>query len=469
MYNLIRCNPGLVKRSRFSRSQKYYGPNKTPLTTALTVLCTSSSSKPSPLLLLQAISFSSLRRWLLFLPTAPLEVYQGNNRSDLVSEYNEVESQVGGSTYAASTYTRITDVTFHQQGIYNDNFYDMRSEISAATRYNPRTLNLSITSSTGSPILDAALAHVTLVIEHCTKLTFNNKDKIVGLAAYLECIKILDTIFEPCQSVEVQHEILAAMTMILSNLKSDKTKYILLPAALIVVMKHSPEFKLNPEQNEYMTFLYSDVIAKSYETCSLMYEIIMFTLSFAPRISRLLQTYIPNIFKIVAYRPTTFAREIAMMLPHFYHSTVLKELFITIVQMPVLSALMLANLKTSSATDWLQRLRVNKMSPVDITRLYSELDLAHPRVVAASQLSAVLLKLFLAQLIEHGDTLIFWDCFLYLYKIPDIPGYKDSVSKAILNHLKRVCQSSPNRIVNDNQDKMFEYVRKIEQYPNYCV
>ena len=74
----------------------------------------------------------------------------------------------------------------------------------------------------------------------------------------------------------------------------------------------------------------------------------MFTLSFAPRISRLLQTYIPNIFKIVAYRPTTFAREIAMMLPHFYHSTVLKELFLTIVQMPVLSALMLANLKVNN-------------------------------------------------------------------------------------------------------------------------
>ena len=68
--------------------------------------------------------------------------------------------------------------------------------------------------------------------------------QVVGLAAYLECIKILDTIFETSQSVEVQHEILAAMNQILSNLKGDKTKYILLPAALIVVMKHSPEFKV---------------------------------------------------------------------------------------------------------------------------------------------------------------------------------------------------------------------------------
>ena len=76
-----------------------------------------------------------------------------------------------------------------------------------------------------------------------------------------------------------------------------------------------------------------------------MYEIVTFTLSFGPRISRLLQTYIPNIFKIVAYRPTTFAREIAMILPHLYHVSVLKELFLTIVQMPVLSALMLANFK----------------------------------------------------------------------------------------------------------------------------
>ena len=40
---------------------------------------------------------------------------------------------------------------------------------------------------------------------------------------------------------------------------------------------------------------------------------------------------------------------------------------------------------------------MNKVAPVDISRLYSELDLVHPRVVAASQLSAVLLKLFLAQ------------------------------------------------------------------------
>ena len=53
------------------------------------------------------------------------EVYQGNNRSDLVSEYNEVASQVGGSTIAQSTISRITDVTFQHQGIYNDNFYDL--------------------------------------------------------------------------------------------------------------------------------------------------------------------------------------------------------------------------------------------------------------------------------------------------------------------------------------------------------
>ena len=32
-----------------------------------------------------------------------------------------------------------------------------------------------------------------------------------------------------------------------------------------------------------------------------------------------------------------------------------------------------------------------------MSRLYGELDLKHPRVVAASQLAAVLLKLFLAQ------------------------------------------------------------------------
>ncbi|KAL5267929.1 hypothetical protein ACHWQZ_G004846 [Mnemiopsis leidyi] len=465
MYNFIRCNPALVKRSIFSRSQKFYGPNKSPLNTPLTVLCTSSSSKPSPLLLLQAISFSSLRRWLLFLPSEPMELFPTTSKSDLVSEY-EVASQAGGaSTTAQSTiYSRVTDSNFQHQGIYNDNFYDMRSDISAATRYNPRILNLSITSRTGSTILDEALNHVTLVIEHCTQLHLNSKDKVVGLAAFLECIKILDTIYETCQSVEVQHEILAAMNLILVNLKSDKTKYILLPAALNVVMKHSPEYKLNPEQSEYLTFLYSDVIARSYETCSLMYEIVTFTLSFGPRISRLLQTYIPNIFKIVAYRPTTFAREIAMILPHLYHVSVLKELFLTIVQMPVLSALMLANFKTSSSTDWLLRLKANKVAPVDIVRLYPDLDLVHPRIVAASQLAAVLLKLLLAQLVEHGDTQIFWDCFTYLYKVPDIPGYQVNVSKAILSHLKHVCQTSPKRIVTENRDRMFDFVRKIETY-----
>ena len=52
-------------------------------------------------------------------------MYQGNNKSDLVSEYNEVASQVGGSTIAQSTISRITDVTFQHQGIYNDNFYDL--------------------------------------------------------------------------------------------------------------------------------------------------------------------------------------------------------------------------------------------------------------------------------------------------------------------------------------------------------
>ena len=35
------------------------------------------------------------------------------------------------------------------------------------------------------------------------------------------------------------------MNLILTNLKSDKTKYILLPAALNVVMKHSPEYKVD--------------------------------------------------------------------------------------------------------------------------------------------------------------------------------------------------------------------------------
>ena len=106
--------------------------------------------------------------------------------------------------------------------------------------------------------------------------------------------------------------------------------------------------QLTPEDNEYLIFLYSDVITRSYETVTLMYEIIMMTLRFASRLPRLLQLYIPNIFKILAHRPTTFAREIAMILPHLYHSTVLMELFYSIVQLPVLSAAMLARSEVCS-------------------------------------------------------------------------------------------------------------------------
>ena len=105
---------------------------------------------------------------------------------------------------------------------------------------------------------------------------------------------------------------------------------------------------MNPEQNEYLNFLYSDVTARSYENITLMYEIVMFTLGFGSRLARLLHAYIPNIFKIVAYRPTTFAREIALVLPHLYHSTVVVELYLTILQLPVLSALMMANVKVGA-------------------------------------------------------------------------------------------------------------------------
>ena len=62
--------------------------------------------------------------------------------------------------------------------LHKTNMFPKGSDISAATRYNPRILNLSITSRTGSSILDAALAHVTLVIEHCTQLNYNSKDKV---------------------------------------------------------------------------------------------------------------------------------------------------------------------------------------------------------------------------------------------------------------------------------------------------
>ena len=121
--------------------------------------------------------------------------------------------------------------------------------------------------------------------------------------------------------------------------------------------------------------------------------------------------------------------------------------------------------------------------------------------------------------------MIFWDCFSYLYKIPDIPGYRVSVSKAILSHLKhvslnfvgkcktryraswidhamfsliselfltfclinlsikcnhlnifclkfsvrQVCQISPNRIITENRDKMLEFVRKIETFNDSTV
>ena len=40
----------------------------------------------------------------------------------MVSEYTEVASQIG----AASTKSRVTDTTFYHEGIYNDNFFDMR-------------------------------------------------------------------------------------------------------------------------------------------------------------------------------------------------------------------------------------------------------------------------------------------------------------------------------------------------------
>ena len=96
--------------------------------------------------------------------------------------------------------------------------------------------------------------------------------------------------------------------------------------------------QLAPERNEDLLFLYTNLITSSYLTAMTMYEVVMFTLRFSSRLQRLLQSVIPNFFKIIAYRPTTFAREMAMMLPCFYDGSVKKELLLTILFMPVLTA-----------------------------------------------------------------------------------------------------------------------------------
>ena len=53
--------------------------------------------------------------------------------------------------------------------------------------------------------------------------------------------------------------------------------------------------------------------------------------------------------QIVAYRPTTFAREISSLLSHLYNPSVLTELFYSVIQLPVLSALMLDKTSVSPA------------------------------------------------------------------------------------------------------------------------
>ena len=53
--------------------------------------------------------------------------------------------------------------------------------------------------------------------------------------------------------------------------------------------------------------------------------------------------------------------------------------------------------QAGSATDWLRRVSVNKTAPADVSKVFPQLNLTHPRVVAASQLASVLLKLLLDQ------------------------------------------------------------------------
>ena len=54
----------------------------------------------------------------------------------------------------------------------------------------------------------------------------------------------MEVVYSTTHSVEVQSEILAGLALIIENVKQSKPKFILLPTALRVAMKYSPEFQV---------------------------------------------------------------------------------------------------------------------------------------------------------------------------------------------------------------------------------
>ncbi|XP_033755638.1 AP-5 complex subunit zeta-1-like [Pecten maximus] len=357
----------------------------------------------------------------------------------------------------------------------------------------------SDTNSASSPVhrvfdilVNKSIDYCFRILDQCDRKPKIPSDQDLQNACLLETVNVLDLVckIDTGQISKVFQEI----RRLYNRLSQDWSKSRLLLPILQFYMNHSKAVLHDPQEAYKLVF--HMVLARSFMDNALMFDLVMFlrqNLEALCHDTKILTTYFPNIFKILAWNPRTYLSEFEELLPALMSPSTALEILHVLLDLPCMTIALEITERLGGKGEALTQSDTDPITSVDafhhlfyrpmfnfftrvegghgdtINRLASfhnaVKDMSqHPRVIVCSQTVPVLLRVWFEVVLEEGTTdlaahllpvLLERSALLY-----DMPDFKIDVKRILSENIVRLFKKFP-QILIEEQTEIQDFITSV--------
>ncbi|XP_064653318.1 AP-5 complex subunit zeta-1-like [Lineus longissimus] len=337
---------------------------------------------------------------------------------------------------------------------------------------------ISGTFNTDNVLKEKALEYCFRIIDQSERKAKVAQDAVVQQCALNESIRILHLLCKTDSSL------VPRVIHVIKRVQARDTKDTASPLPLLGVVQfflnHSETVVYDP-QLLYDQF-FDKVLPRHLHDHTVIFDTVTFIRDNLEKIcfeTNILQKYFPNVLKMLAWQPRTYARDFMEIVPALMAPTAAIEVLHTLLDLPCLSAALEIGLKTCNIPKVMESYQNPKYKPwfnfilrnegghgdtVDrLDILYSALDgmQQQPRVLVCAQIVPVMLRLYFSEVLEEGDqalaSLLVPIILERVGLIYDVPSYRKEVRSLLSEYLVELFKKYP-KLLMEQHNEIIEYV-----------
>jgi AP-5 complex subunit zeta-1 len=281
--------------------------------------------------LLNILSFSLLRRWLLSTLTTSSTHPSSPSPSHTPSEFrslSRVTPSPGPMTGRSSIQNLVSSLPT-----------PLPSPLPHSSHASPTfTASMVTGTRTKQGLRDAAVLYCLRVIDQCERKPTKSSDVELTTACLYECISLLDIL---CSlSGSLIHGVFPIMRKLFSRYSSDPPSHGRLLLSLVRFFLHHGQSEMYDIETPIGAY-FGQVLTAKFNDLGVAYGTIEFLLGNTEMLmnaTNIFSKYVPNLLKILAWSPMTFVAEFLQLLPACISPTTASEVLHSLFDLPCLSA-----------------------------------------------------------------------------------------------------------------------------------